>query len=132
VTLPEGAQNPQVALLTIALGDDGRLLPAVEREGYAGLVIEAMGGGHVPSVMVEALEELVGKMPVILASRTKAGEVLCSTYGFVGSETDLLERGLISAGPLDGLKARLFLTLLLGSGATREEIKAAFDSWLDE
>jgi L-asparaginase len=131
VTLPEDAQDGQVALLTIALGDDGRLLPVVEREGYAGLVVEAMGGGHVPSVMVEALEELAGKMPVILASRTKAGEVLHSTYGFVGSETDLLERGLINAGPLDGLKARLFLTLLLRSGATREEIKDAFDSWLD-
>jgi L-asparaginase len=44
---------------------------------------------------------------------------------------DLLERGLIYAGPLDGLKARLFLTLLLRSGATREEIKDSFDSWLD-
>jgi L-asparaginase len=132
VTLPEDAQDHQVALLTIALGDDGRLLPAVEQEGYDGLVIESMGGGHVPSVMVEALEELAGKMPVILASRTKAGEVLHSTYGFVGSETDLLERGLINAGPLDGLKARLFLTLLLRSGATREEIKNSFASWLDE
>ena len=131
VTLAEDAQESRVALLTIALGDDGRLLPLVEREGYAGLVIEAMGGGHVPSVMVEALEELAGNMPVILASRTKAGEVLHSTYGFVGSETDLLERGLINAGPLDGLKARLFLTLLLRSGASREEVNDAFDSWLD-
>ena len=132
ITLPEDAPDHQVALLTIALGDDGRLLPTIEQHGYAGLVIEAMGGGHVPSVMVEALEELAGKMPVILASRTKAGEVLHSTYGFVGSETDLLERGLINAGPLDGLKARLFLTLLLRSGATREEIKNSFASWLDE
>ena len=132
VTLPEDAQDHQVALLTIALGEDGRLLPAIEREGYAGLVIESMGGGHVPSVLVGALEDLAGKMPVILASRTKAGEVLHSTYGFVGSETDLLERGLINAGPLDGLKARLFLTLLLRSGSMREEIKDSFDSWLDE
>ena len=131
VTVPEGAQDRQVALLTIALGDDGRLLSTIEQQGYAGLVVEAMGGGHVPSVTVEALEDLAGNMPVILASRTKAGEVLHSTYGFIGSETDLLERGLISAGPLDGLKARLFLTLLLKSGATREEIKDSFDSWLN-
>jgi L-asparaginase len=132
VTLPDDAQDRQVALLTIPLGDDGRLLSTIEQQGYVGLVIEAMGGGHVPSVMVETLEELAGKMPVILASRTKAGEVLHSTYGFVGSETDLLERGLINPGPLDGLKARLFLTLLLRSGATQEEIRASFDSWLDE
>jgi L-asparaginase len=131
ITLPEDAQDRQVALLTIVLGDDGRLLPAIEQKGYAGLVIESMGGGHVPSVMVEALEDLASKMPVILASRTKAGEVLHSTYGFPGSETDLLERGLINAGPLDGLKARLLLTLLLRSGAPREEIEGSFDSFLD-
>ena len=81
--------------------------------------------------MAEPLGDLASEMPVILASRTGGGEVLRSTYGFIGSEMDLLERGLIYAGPLDGLKARLFLTLLLRSGATGEEIKASFDSWLD-
>jgi L-asparaginase len=131
ITLAEDAQDSQVALLTITLGDDGRLLSAIEQQGYAGLVVEAMGGGHVPSVMVDTLEELAGKMPVVLASRTGGGEVLRRTYGFPGSETDLLERGLIGAGPLDGLKARLFLTLLLRSGATREKIKDSFDSFLD-
>jgi L-asparaginase len=94
-------------------------------------VIEALGGGHVPSAMVEGLEDLAGRMPVILASRTGSGEVLRSTYGFIGSEMDLLERALIYAGSLDGLKARLLLILLLRSGATREEITASFDSWLD-
>jgi L-asparaginase len=131
ITLAEDAQDSQVALLTITLGDDGRLLSAIEQQGYAGLVVEAMGGGHVPSVMVDTLEELAGKMPVVLASRTGGGEVLRRTYGFPGSETDLLERGLISAGPLDGLKARLLLTLLLRSGATREKIEDSFDSFLD-
>jgi L-asparaginase len=131
ITLAEDAQDSQVALLTITLGDDGRLLSAIEQQGYAGLVVEAMGGGHVPSVMVDTLEELAGKMPVVLASRTGGGEVLRRTYGFPGSETDLLERGLISAGPLDGLKARLFLTLLLRSGATREKIEDSFDPFLD-
>jgi L-asparaginase len=81
--------------------------------------------------MVEKLEDLAGKMPVILASRTGGGEVLRATYGFVGSEMDLLERGLIYAGPLDGLKARLFLALLLRSGATQEEIRESFESWFD-
>jgi L-asparaginase len=131
IMLSDDTQDRPVALHTVTLGDDGRLLSAIEQQGYAGLVVEAMGGGHVPSIMVGALEDLSGKLPVILASRTKVGEVLHSTYGFTGSETDLLERGLIGAGPLDGLKARLFLTLLLRSGAMREEIKASFDSFLD-
>ena len=131
VTLPENAQGHPVALYHVALGDDGRLLPEIKEAGFAGLVVEAMGGGHVPSLMVETLENLASEMPVVLASRTGGGEVLRSTYGFVGSETDLLERGLIHAGPLDGRKARLLLILLLMSGATKEGIKEIFGTWLE-
>lgn len=131
IMLPEDARDHPVALLTVALGDDGRLLPAVVEQGYTGLVIEAMGGGHIPYVMVDALAKLAGKIPVILASRTGSGEVLRKTYGFPGSEMDLLERGLICAGPLDGLKARMLLTLLLASGRTQEEISQVFENWLD-
>jgi L-asparaginase len=131
VTLPEGAQDRPVALYHVALGDDGRLLSEIEGAGYAGLVVEAMGGGHVPSLMVEKLEDLASKMPVVLASRTGGGEVLRATYGFIGSETDLLERGLIYAGPLDGRKARLLLILLLMSGTSKKKIKETFDTWLE-
>jgi len=132
IALPDDARDRPVALHTVTLGDDGRLLSAIEERGYAGLVIEALGGGHVPSVMVETLEDLAGKMPVVLASRTGGGEVLRMTYGFPGSETDLLERGLIHAGPLNGLKARLFLALLLRSETTSQEIEDSFGSWLEE
>jgi L-asparaginase len=131
VSLPTGSRDRPVALLTGALGDDGRLVGEVERLGYAGLVIEAMGGGHLPSVTVEPLASLARDMPVVLASRTGGGEVLRRTYGFPGSETDLLSRGLINAGTLDGRKARLLLSLLLRSGATGEEISATFDRWPD-
>ena len=76
-------------------------------------MIEALGGGHVPSVMAKPLGKLANEIPVVLASRTGGGEVLQNTYGFLGSETDLQERGLINAGALDGPKARLLLSLLL-------------------
>ena len=131
VTLSENVQDCPVALYHVALGDDARLLSEIEEAGYAGLVVEAMGGGHVPSLMAETLEDLAAKMPVVLASRTGGGEVLRSTYGFIGSETDLLERGLIYAGPLDGRKARLLMTLLLMSGASKEKVKETFDTWLE-
>jgi L-asparaginase len=62
----------------------------------------------------------------VLSSRSGAGEILRSTYGFPGSETDLLKRGLIHGGILDGPKARLLLTLLLIGGAGREKIAEAF------
>ncbi|MDP9426314.1 MAG: asparaginase, partial [Actinomycetota bacterium] len=88
------------------------------------------GGGHMPSATAEPLADLAKEMPVVLASRTGSGEVLRRTYGFPGSETDLLSRGLIPAGPLDGRKARLLLSLLLRSGAKQDEIFETFDTWL--
>jgi L-asparaginase len=117
---------PPVALLPCALGDDGRLMPELERLGYAGLVVEAFGGGHVPASVVPALADLAARMPVVLASRTRGGEVLQETYGFPGSERDLISRGLIPAGFLDGPKARILLSLLLANGAGLDGARSAF------
>jgi L-asparaginase len=132
IELSEQTQDCPVALYTISLGDDGRLLEHIGRLGYEGLVIEAFGVGHVHSVMADPLGSLAGEMPVVLASRTGSGEVHRETYGFTGSESDLLERGLIRAGMLDGPKARLFLLLLLRSGASREEVAEAFEHPFDD
>lgn len=126
---PPAGAGQQVALLKLAVGDDGRLLSAVREAGYAGLVIEAFGGGHVPSRMVAEVERLASEMPVVLTSRTGSGDVLRNTYGFSGSEMDLLSRGLIWGGVLDGLKARLLLTILLRRGEGPDEIEAAFEGW---
>ena len=129
IELPEETRDHPVALYTVGLGDDGRLLEQIGRLGYEGLVIEAFGVGHVPSVMAEPLESLANEMPVVLASRTGSGEVHRETYGFTGSESDLLERGLINAGMLDGPKARLFLSLLLRSRASKDEVAGEYDRW---
>lgn len=126
VSVPEGEDAP-VALYTAALGDDGRVLDELPRLGYRGLVVEALGGGHVAEKVADRLEKLAREMPVVLASRTGSGEVLRKTYGFAGSEIDLIGRGLIPTGTLDGPKARLLLSLLLRSGADRESICAVFE-----
>ncbi|MGC1359470.1 MAG: asparaginase [Xanthobacteraceae bacterium] len=127
ISLPRAPEDvPSVALIKVTLGDDARLLSAIGSLGYRGLIVEATGGGHVPKAYVDPLTALAARIPVVLASRSGAGEILRSTYGFPGSETDLLKRGLIHGGILDGPKARLLLTLLLVAGAKNEVITEAF------
>ena len=57
--------------------------------------------------------------------------MLASTYGFPGSEQDLLSLGLISAGFLDPLKAQVLLHALpanLISGTSRAKIATTFQA----
>jgi L-asparaginase len=99
--------------------------PFIERPP-AGMVIAGFGVGHSPAWAAEAIGVLAARTPVVLASRTGAGEVFSATYGYAGSESDLIGRGCISAGYLDPLKARVLLALLLGEGAGHDRIAATF------
>ena len=123
------ARDARVALLTVGLGDDGALVDAACQAGFSGMVVEATGGGHVAPDLAAALERAGDRMPVLLASRTGTGETLARTYGFTGGEIDLQRRGLVRAGWLDGLKARVLLTLLLRHGCARDRIESAFGAW---
>ncbi|TAM85735.1 MAG: asparaginase [Candidimonas sp.] len=127
---PVTRNDARVALVKIALGDRGEQVRALQGAGFSALVVEATGGGHVPREVADALEAAARAMPVVLASRTGSGEVLAHTYGFPGSETDLLRRGLIRAGWLDGLKAKALLTLLLRrESRTSAQVAEAFAAW---
>lgn len=126
--LDELGESPPVALLTFGAGDEGLLVGAVARAGYRALVVEATGGGHVTARTVEDFERLAAEIPVVLASRTGAGEVLRRTYSFVGSEDDLGRRGLISAGAMTASHARMLLRMLLAAGAAIDDVRGAFES----
>jgi L-asparaginase len=55
--------------------------------------------------------------------------VFTRTYGYPGAEIDLIGRGLVPAGYLCGLKARLLLGLLLRETTDRAGIGGAFAAY---
>ncbi len=115
----------KIALYTTTLDDDGVLLDAIAAN-HDGLVVAAFGVGHVPGAIAPALGDLAASMPVVLTSRTGAGPVLADTYGAVGSERDLRQRGLINGGFVHPYKARVLLRLLVAARAGTDEIAARF------
>ncbi|MFI7547301.1 asparaginase [Actinoplanes sp. NPDC049599] len=119
---PAGDGLPRVPLIVATLGADE---PELDRPAD-GLVVAAFGAGHLPEWWVAPLAGLAARIPVVLASRTLAGPVLADTYGFPGSERDLLGRGLIPAGSLDPAKARILLLTVLAGGGDHERATAAF------
>jgi L-asparaginase len=118
----------RIALHLATFDDGGATLDAVAAS-HQGLVVAGFGVGHVPGALAPALGTLTERMPVVLTSRTGAGPVLARTYGAVGSERDLLQRGLVNGGFLHPYKARVLLRLLVAAGAGHEHVAAGFASY---
>jgi L-asparaginase len=117
---------PRVALLEQALGEGPELLLSAVRAGYDGVVLAGFGAGHVPAVVAEAISEVTTRIPVVVASRTGAGSTLAHTYGYAGSESDLVDRGALMGGWLDPRKARLLLWGLLSAGFSADRLSQEF------
>jgi L-asparaginase len=116
-----------VEILDASLGGGDVLLNAL-LDGRAseldGLVLSAFGDGDVPPSWAPLLRKIVrAETPVALASRCPIG---CVRPGidFEGSAGRLLEMGLINAGTLTPLQARIRLAVGLGCGLKDQELRA--------
>ncbi|MGP3937782.1 asparaginase [Nonomuraea sp. KM88] len=127
VDLSDAREPAAVAAVTATLGDDGRLVRLLPDLGYEGVVVSGFGVGHVPARMVDDLTAVAREVPVVLASRAGAGETFSGTYGFPGSERDLLANGVIPAGALTPPQARVLLSLALSAGWPAARIAEAYD-----
>ena len=127
-----GREQP-VALLWMALDEPGYLLEVLvdhrDQLGYRGIVLGAMGGGHVPERVAPLITQLAEVLPVVVSPRTGGGPLLQQTYGGPSSEIALRKAGLVWGGRLNPLKARVLLATCLRAGLDRPAIVEVFDAW---
>jgi len=131
-TIPATARpkdSRPVVIIASHISDTGMALMAATEQDIGGAVIAALGAGHLSPAATTAAEILTRRVPVVLSSRVATGPVLSHTYGFTGSETDLIARGLIRSGWLDPAKARILLALARRAGFDRRRIRTAFAAY---
>jgi L-asparaginase len=127
--LPVPQRVVNVPVVTPALGCDGEVLrQLVVSQDCAGIVIAGMGAGHVPESYLDAVDVAAERgIPLVMTTRTRGGRTGRTTYAYPGAEIDLERRGVIFAGLLQPLKARILLGVLLGLGASRQTIADQFE-----
>jgi L-asparaginase len=120
--IPPRAASP-IPLVTVALDDAGAVAAAVGRRP-AGLVVAATGGGNTPVAYLEAARTLIAQdVPVALTTRCPSGAARPG-YAFPGGSSEWWAAGAIFSGTLDGLKARMLLSLGIGAGLSSVELAA--------
>ena len=111
------SQLPRVELVTMVVGMSPAILQAVIDGGPDGIVIEGFGGGHMPPVLLDCLDQAVARgIPTVVASRCGDGPTLLETYAVPGTEIDLQARGAVMAGTISAVKARLRLAVVIATG----------------
>ena len=116
----------RVDLVKSAAGADDRFLRCSLASGARGIVIEAMGRGNLPPSMKSGIAAAADAgIPVVISSRYGAGSVQ-ERYGYEGGGHDLAQLGVIFAGRLNGLKARMKLMVALGFTSDADRLRAIF------
>ena len=119
--LPTTSVEPRIELVRLTAGGGAAAIQGAAESGARGIVVEVFGRGNAPPPVAEAVDAAMqaGAL-VVFVTRTGAGRVVLSE-----AQRD---RGIISGGDLDGLKARVVLIVALGAGRNAGEIGAAFRS----
>ncbi len=122
--------SEKVMLFEHSLDDDGATwIDYALAHDAGGLIINAVGSGHVMASLVKPLERAAKKIPVIVCSRTGSGSTTYATYGYAGSEIDLQQHGMLMGGWLSAVKARIFLLACLWNKLDKNEIKTMLNIW---
>jgi L-asparaginase len=124
--LPETPEVPAVPVIHSGTGAGADQIDRAVDAGVGGLVIEGTGLGNVTAALGDAVAEIVGDVPVVVAGRPPAGPTE-PVYGTPGGAVTLADHGVVFAGALPASKARIALALGLAAGLDRAELSRLFD-----
>ncbi|MBN1064355.1 asparaginase [Clostridium botulinum] len=121
-----------VALIKCVSGMDSKFIDFVIDNGYKGVVIEALGRGNVPPLMVDGIKRAIKKgIPVVMVSRCFEGRVF-ESYGYLGGGKNLREYGVIFGDVLSGQKARIKLLVAVNHKDNLMKIREIFEKYTYE
>ena len=111
-TFETEAIEAKVDLVRLTMGTDARFIRCAIDTGARAIVIEAFGRGNANHAVIAGIRDAVAAgVPVIVTTRCPAGRVK-PIYGDGGGR-DVEAVGAIFAGDLQGVKARVLLSVLL-------------------
>ena len=112
-----------VALIKCVAGMNSDYIDYIIDKGYRGVVIEALGRGNIPPLMVEGVKRAISlNIPVVIVSRCFEGRVFDS-YGYAGGGKDIRNIGVIFGDTMQGQKARIKLMVAISYSSDVEFIK---------
>ncbi|MCF7701092.1 asparaginase [Loktanella sp. M215] len=115
-----------VEILLLGLGASPALLNFCLTMGASGVVLAAFGRGNAPQGFADSAKRLIDAgIPVVVASRCGEGRTLPVYGGDSGGRT-LEQSGVIFAGSLQPVKARLLLSVLLGRHSDMPFMRQSF------
>jgi L-asparaginase len=118
--------NDDTYLIKVHAGMDGRLIDYVVSEGAKGIVLETLGRGNVPAVMLSSIKDAIDKgIHIVLVSRCYSGRVL-DTYAYPGGGKDLTGLGCVLGGSFNGQKARILLMIAISNNYSHDNLKELF------
>lgn len=114
--------NEDTYLIKVYAGMDGHFIDYLIDRGAKGIVLESLGRGNVPPMMLDSIDKAIASgIHIVLVSRCYSGRVL-DTYAYIGGGKDLTNRGCILGGNFNGQKARILLMLAISNNYSHKKI----------
>jgi L-asparaginase len=117
----------RVEIVSPGLGDDGALLAHAAQQAD-GIVLVALGAGHLSPALLRELRIAATRIPVVVTCRPVRSSMLFDTYGFEGAERDLRSSGAVCAPFLSPPAARIVLLCCLSADLDPAAVFAPWDA----